>query len=225
MKLDEHLRALRQEKKWSQEEVAERLNLSRQAVAKWENGQNVPDVDNLLALASLYEVTLDALVRGPQPCAVKRGGEKADQAALIDFLLRAGAKTYAGQGTEDAQPSRPRSHDLRYREGDWLYIDSYLGGERFSGEEGVWLEGQPQWAMNYSGRELSERFSGDFLKAALLERPREEPYRGPRFFTQGRYAYHNDVSGSFEWFQGKEEIFCDEEKVYELFYHGGIVKA
>ena len=48
----------------SQEDVAERLGVSRQAVAKWERGESLPDIESCLALAELYETTLDLLVRG-----------------------------------------------------------------------------------------------------------------------------------------------------------------
>lgn len=45
----------------SQEQVAEKLNVSRQAVAKWESGDCLPDIYNCRALADLYDVTLDSL--------------------------------------------------------------------------------------------------------------------------------------------------------------------
>lgn len=47
----------------TQEQIAERLGVSRQAVAKWERGDTLPDIDNIIALADLYEVTIDSLVR------------------------------------------------------------------------------------------------------------------------------------------------------------------
>lgn len=47
----------------TQEQIAERLGVSRQAVAKWERGDSLPDIDNIIALADLYEVTIDSLVR------------------------------------------------------------------------------------------------------------------------------------------------------------------
>ena len=48
--------------KLSQEEVAEHIGVSRQAVAKWENGETTPDIINCKALAELYDVSLDDLV-------------------------------------------------------------------------------------------------------------------------------------------------------------------
>lgn len=60
--LSDNLRDLRRQHKLSQEEVAEAIGVSRQAVAKWENGDTTPDIINCMALAKLYSVTLDDLV-------------------------------------------------------------------------------------------------------------------------------------------------------------------
>lgn len=61
-----NLVTLRQFHKFSQEEVAERIGVSRQAVAKWEAGQSLPDILNCDALAKLYDVELDALIHYDQ---------------------------------------------------------------------------------------------------------------------------------------------------------------
>lgn len=53
---------LRKENGYSQEALAEKLGLSRQAVSKWERGEASPDTDNLIALASIYGLTLDQLL-------------------------------------------------------------------------------------------------------------------------------------------------------------------
>ena len=55
---------LRRKKGLSQEELSEKLGVSRQAVSKWERGEASPDTDNLIALASIYGVSLDELVFG-----------------------------------------------------------------------------------------------------------------------------------------------------------------
>ena len=76
---------------------------------------------------------------------------------LIDFLIRAKQATYAGKGAE-TDPSRPASHDLVYREGEYMYYDTYLGGDRFAGEEALWISGVPVWSMNYAGRVIGDNF-------------------------------------------------------------------
>ena len=60
--ISENLQFLRKRFHFSQEEVAERIGVSRQAVAKWESGETVPDLTNSVKLAELYDVTLDDLV-------------------------------------------------------------------------------------------------------------------------------------------------------------------
>lgn len=53
---------LRKKNNYSQEELAQHLNISRQAVSKWERAESSPDTDNLIALAKLYRVSLDELL-------------------------------------------------------------------------------------------------------------------------------------------------------------------
>ena len=57
-----NLSMLRQFNKFSQEEVAEKIGVSRQSVAKWESGESVPDIFNCDALAQLYNVELKDLI-------------------------------------------------------------------------------------------------------------------------------------------------------------------
>ncbi len=57
-----NLKRLRKIYQYTQEDVAEKINVSRQAVAKWENGESAPDINSCIALAQLYNVTIDDLV-------------------------------------------------------------------------------------------------------------------------------------------------------------------
>ena len=56
------LKQLRQQADWSQEQLADQLNVTRQAVAKWERGAGFPDIDNMQALAKLFNNSVDALL-------------------------------------------------------------------------------------------------------------------------------------------------------------------
>ena len=67
MTLGERIAQLRREAGLSQEGLAERMGVSRQAVSKWENGSSEPSTANLLALAKLYGVDLGALLEGVEP--------------------------------------------------------------------------------------------------------------------------------------------------------------
>ena len=101
----------------------------------------------------------------------------------------------------------------------------YLGfSEIFAGEEAVWKKGKAQYAMNYLGRVLEKEFSGNFLKEALRAADKKMPYRGPEYYQSGEYTYKCSVNGDFTWFQGYEEIYWHDKKVYECFFHGGVMK-
>ena len=56
------LQQLRKENGYSQEELADKLGISRQAVSKWERAESSPDTDNLIVLARLYNISLDELL-------------------------------------------------------------------------------------------------------------------------------------------------------------------
>ena len=62
MTFGEKLQALRKARGWSQEELAARISVSRQALSKWESGASVPDTENVVALSRLFGVTTDYLL-------------------------------------------------------------------------------------------------------------------------------------------------------------------
>ncbi|MBR2523287.1 MAG: helix-turn-helix transcriptional regulator [Clostridiales bacterium] len=223
MIFSEKLQILRKNKGLTQETLSERLGVSRQAVAKWESGQVYPDISNLIQISELMNVSVDYLVKD-QDCAVNiRNTDDPDTEELISFRLEANVNTYAGFMNE-TRPSRPASHDFRYENGRYMYHDTYVGGERFSGEEAIWKDGIPVYAMNYSGRVTGDGFSGNFLKEALRAADRKMPYRGPEIYSSGEYTYRCSVTGDITWFQGYEEIYLKDAKVYECVFHGGMVR-
>lgn len=63
MTFGEKLQALRKARGWSQEELATQINVSRQALSKWESGASVPDTENVVALSRLFGVSTDYLWR------------------------------------------------------------------------------------------------------------------------------------------------------------------
>ncbi|GAB1768987.1 helix-turn-helix transcriptional regulator [Priestia aryabhattai] len=64
MNLSYNLKRNREKNNLSQESVARELNISRQSISKWENGNCYPDLDNLIKLSDLYSVSLDELIKG-----------------------------------------------------------------------------------------------------------------------------------------------------------------
>lgn len=75
MEFSNRLYQLRKQKGMSQEELANRLNVSRQTVSKWEVGDSTPDMEKLVAISDLFEVSLDQLVMGKEPV-TENSGEK-----------------------------------------------------------------------------------------------------------------------------------------------------
>ena len=70
MTLAEKILSLRTQRGMSQDDLAEKLEVSRQSVSKWETAQSTPDLDKIIKLANLFGVTVDELVRdgeAPQP--------------------------------------------------------------------------------------------------------------------------------------------------------------
>ena len=223
MIFSEKLQLIRKSKGMTQEDLAEKLDVSRQAVAKWESGQVYPDISNLIQISNLFNVTVDYLVRD-QECMVSFDNhDDNDVDKLIDFRLEANVNTYAAYMNE-TDPTRLDSHDYSYSSGPYTYHDSYVGGEKFAGEEAIWVDGKIKYAMNYLGRVLDQQFSGDFLKEALRKADKTMPYRGPEYYQSGEYIYKCSVNGDFTWFQGYEEIHQNDQKVYECVFHGGLLK-
>ena len=63
MFFNEKLKMLRKESNLTQEELAERLNVSRQAITKWESGDGTPDIENLKQISILFNTTIDELIK------------------------------------------------------------------------------------------------------------------------------------------------------------------
>lgn len=63
MILSEKIIMLRKKYGWSQEELAERLDISRQSVSKWESGASIPDLERIVGMSQLFGVTTDYLLK------------------------------------------------------------------------------------------------------------------------------------------------------------------
>lgn len=75
MSLGENLVRLRGEKRLTQEELADRLGVSRQSVSKWESDASVPELDKLIRLSEVFGITMDELVKGKAITEEAPGGE------------------------------------------------------------------------------------------------------------------------------------------------------
>lgn len=86
LKIANRLVQLRKEHGFSQDALAEKLGVSRQAISKWECGEAAPDTDNLIALAELYDVTLDSLLGYERGTRSDFNAEKYETAVETEIL-------------------------------------------------------------------------------------------------------------------------------------------
>lgn len=147
---------------------------------------------------------------------------------LETFIIAAKAACYVGNGAA-ATASRPGAQDLTYANGPWAYRDSYFGGTDFIGQEVVWHDGAPHWAMNYYGRVLRPDLidgahAGRVIKTALSALYREGRFLGGFALDVEGYRYTDTNTGTFESFTGVEYITRDGIACYRLDYAGGLVK-
>lgn len=81
MKFDENLRNLRKDKDFSQEYLAEKMNVSRQTISKWENGTAMPDLKKLTELAEFFDTSMDELLGTSAPVYNSVNNDLADNTA------------------------------------------------------------------------------------------------------------------------------------------------
>lgn len=150
---------------------------------------------------------------------------------LYNFLVEAKKQTYANENVKKALSSRTGSFDYEYNNGKMIYHDTYFGGTKFMGEEVVYsTDDTPIWGMNYYGVTLNENLSEEAIDNALrpaLMQVREDnilPVRGPKEYINNGYKYVFEVNGDLDYFDGVETISKDDEKIYVLKCHGGIIK-
>lgn len=70
MNIADRIQYLRKTKGFSQEELADKMGVSRQAVSKWESEQSIPDVEKIIVMSELFEVTTDYILKGIVPAAM-----------------------------------------------------------------------------------------------------------------------------------------------------------
>lgn len=98
--LADRIQQLRREHGLSQEQLAEKLNVSRQAVSKWESAQTQPELDKIIALSELFCVTTDYLLKGSRGTSPEAGPAPAcrPDAAFASRVLYLAALFFLGVG-------------------------------------------------------------------------------------------------------------------------------
>jgi hypothetical protein len=146
---------------------------------------------------------------------------------LINFILRAKQATYVGGGRK-LLPYRLGSHDMQFHEADWIYHDCYLGESDFIGEEIIYYQGKVVWGMNYFGRITHPERITSAEAGAIIQQCLSKMYQSGRFLggykqSIGQFTYTDTNEGDPLYFTGKEWIDLNNEIVYALVYHGGLI--
>jgi Domain of unknown function (DUF5680) len=150
-----------------------------------------------------------------------------DTSLLLPFIIRAKKATYLGDAAK-AKPSRAGSHDLIFEDGAWTYGDSYFGGTDFLGQEVVWCDGEPIWAMNYHGTVLrpdlmdGERAAATF-RAAHARADSQGRLIDNFQFVGAHGVYVIACQGDVKRFKGGETISVDGVVAYALDFNGGMI--
>jgi transcriptional regulator with XRE-family HTH domain len=96
MIFSERLKKEREKRNWSQNDLAEKIHVSRQSVSKWETGKNYPSIEVLINLSDLFQITVDELLRSDEELKEKIIRESKQLAfpkrkMLFDIVLVIGA--------------------------------------------------------------------------------------------------------------------------------------
>src|SRR3989338_9418852 len=136
-----------------------------------------------------------------------------DKEEILQFLLKARTKTYAGAGGK-VPAVLTGSQQLEYRKGDWLYRDVYYTGNGiFAGLEAIYLKDKPIFAMSYYGnfKKMTEEEVDKILRVALIENSQTaRTWKKVRWQKDGyEYVCQPDSEGSIEELAGAEKISKD----------------
>ncbi len=173
-------------------------------------------------------MTMVDLLTPPLP-AVPAPPAVPDVDELTAFVVAAKAATYAGDGAK-LLPYRLGSHDLQFTQGPWAYHDSYVGGTDFQGQEVVYRDGEPVWAMSYYGylvdpEALDAATAGQVIKRALTALYAQGRFLGGWRTEALGYDYVDVTAGDVGRFTGWERIERAGRMLYELRYLGGRILA
>ncbi|MFJ7755552.1 helix-turn-helix domain-containing protein [Peribacillus muralis] len=123
MILSERLKQEREKRNWSQNDLAEKIHVSRQSVSKWETGKNYPSIEVIIHLSDLFQITIDELLRSDEE--------------LKEKIIRDSKKL--------AFPKRKVFFDSVFLIGSFLLVFKLiiLGLNKFVGTDITFLKGMP----------------------------------------------------------------------------------
>lgn len=146
------LAELRKKSGLSQEELADKLGLSRQAVSKWERAESSPDTDNLILLAKLYNVSLDELLKTDKP---------------VEEIIKDNKENINEEPAKE-EPKKDRVHIGK----DGIHVEDSDGTSVHVSKDGIYVndkEYDRDWKKNMSKRhKVVGLLNGIFFALAII---------------------------------------------------------
>jgi Domain of unknown function (DUF5680) len=148
--------------------------------------------------------------------------------ALEAFIVEAKTACYVGGGTARKSSCRTASHDITFARDHFGYLDSYFGGSDFIGQEVVWENDHPVWAMNYYGHILEPTMINAATAGSIIQQSLSQMYQQNRFLggfshTTPQGLYTDESEGDYRGFSGTERIIINGVEAYRMLYHGGLI--
>ncbi|MDP2940489.1 MAG: DUF5680 domain-containing protein [Candidatus Omnitrophota bacterium] len=142
--------------------------------------------------------------------------------------MKAKQNTYASNGEEAEIILADTAKELVFKDKCLEYRDRYFGADSFIGQEIVFYDGNAIWGMNYYGLLTSDIIPSkrvySFLQKALKKVTASQPFRGPSDFADEEFQYINKPRGTVDFFKGFEKILYKRKQIYQLHYHGGLIR-
>ena len=154
------LAARRKQAGLSQEALADKLGVSRQAVSKWERAESLPDTDNLIALAALYGLTLDELLWKE----TGESGSQASQPATVTANATETSGTVADEGSTDGTASGSSRNDNGAESGENEDLDEGDDYAHVSFRDGIHVRDAKKGEevhIGWSGVHVTNRKKGE----------------------------------------------------------------
>ena len=93
---------------------------------------------------------------------------------FLEFLVKAKKGTYANSDAPKVIPSRLKSKDYEFTDGNFTYHDTYFGGIKFMGEEVVYYNDNILWGMNYYGVTMDDSLTEELMDKVRNERGNQQ---------------------------------------------------
>ncbi|MCI9019035.1 MAG: helix-turn-helix transcriptional regulator [Lachnospiraceae bacterium] len=122
MTFAEKLKSIRKQAGMSQEQLAEKLGVSRQAVTKWETNGGIPDIENIMAISALFGISIDELLMG------ENGGKKsADFSVTAEWQKGISEEGYLFESITEYDIDEPKRCDMKFGGAKKFILSGYEG--------------------------------------------------------------------------------------------------